>query len=101
MTREGWTVDRIHHALPHSALRQQLLQDVNLTPIDELPAVLERWAAAAVTLMEMGPRIQVVREAGRLPEGLVVEDRTGEVLRDAGRRPACQEQRDGRGRGAA
>ncbi|RAS21576.1 hypothetical protein BCL80_1301, partial [Streptomyces avidinii] len=28
MAHEDWTVDRLHVALPHSASRQQLLQDV-------------------------------------------------------------------------
>ncbi|MER8269649.1 hypothetical protein ABT007_36315 [Streptomyces griseus] len=48
MAHEDWTVDRLHVALPHSASRQQLLQDVNLTPLEDLPAVLDGWAAAAM-----------------------------------------------------
>ncbi|MGI5484968.1 hypothetical protein [Streptomyces lavendofoliae] len=72
MAREEWTVDRLHHALPHSALRQQLLADVNLTPIDELPAVLARWAAAAEALEAAAPRIEAARadlRPGRGPHG--------------------------------
>ncbi|XMN04809.1 hypothetical protein ACK8N7_01520 [Streptomyces griseobrunneus] len=50
MAHEGWTVDRPHVTLPHSASRQQLLQDVNFTPIENLPVVLEGWARAAEQL---------------------------------------------------
>ncbi|MFI8967013.1 hypothetical protein ACIGO8_33445 [Streptomyces sp. NPDC053493] len=48
--RDTWTVDRLRHVLPHSVSRQQLLADMNLTPIDELPAVLDRCAATTETL---------------------------------------------------
>ncbi|MFE1230608.1 hypothetical protein [Streptomyces sp. NPDC058745] len=96
--RDIWTVDRLHHALPHSASRQQLLADVNLTPIDELPAVLDRWAAAAEALQAAAHRIESARitrkVAHRLPEDVTVEDHTADVLRDAG-------PRDQRGQGAA
>ncbi|MFF8387746.1 hypothetical protein ACF053_29470 [Streptomyces kanasensis] len=96
--RETWTVDRLHHALPHSALRQQLLQDVNLTPLDQLPAVLERWAAAAEQLQAAERRIESARSwaarGGSLPDGLAGEDRTADLLRDA-------DPRDEHGRGAA
>ncbi|MFG3343431.1 hypothetical protein ACGF1Z_00010 [Streptomyces sp. NPDC048018] len=96
--RDTWTVDRLHHALPHSASRQQLLADVNLTPIDELPAVLDRWAQAAETLQAMAHRIETARVTekayGRLSESVSAEDRTADVLRDAG-------PRDQRGQGAA
>ncbi|GAA3935256.1 hypothetical protein GCM10022244_49640 [Streptomyces gulbargensis] len=95
--RQTWTVDRLHHVLPHSASRQQLLADVNLTPIEELPAVLERWAAVAESLDAAAGRIETARVSakvtGELPLDLAADDRTGEVLRDAGTR-------DARGRGA-
>ncbi|MFB7867323.1 hypothetical protein [Streptomyces sp. NPDC056069] len=96
--RDTWTVDRLHHALPHSASRQQLLADVNLTPIDELPAVLDRWAAAAETLQAAASVIEIARAnakaIGPLPDAVTAEDRTADVLRDAG-------PRDQRGQGAA
>ncbi|MEU8764270.1 hypothetical protein [Streptomyces sp. NPDC048659] len=96
--RDTWTVDRLHHALPHSASRQQLLADVNLTPIDELPAVLDRWAKAAEALRSASGLIETARTTekttGLLPECMTVEDHTADVLRDAG-------PRQDRGQGAA
>ncbi|MGW1468462.1 hypothetical protein ACWCPT_29470 [Streptomyces sp. NPDC002308] len=92
MGHEDWTVDRLHVALPHSASRQQLIQDVNLTPLERLPAVLDGWASAAETLEEARDRIAAVRiamsAAGRLPEGLETRDVTADILRDAGPRHA-------------
>ncbi|MDV5143091.1 hypothetical protein R1T08_01830 [Streptomyces sp. SBC-4] len=96
-TRETWTVDRLHHALPHSASRQQLLADVNLTPIDELSVVLARWAKAAEELEAATGRIAAARarHSGSSAEDVAV-DRTADVRRDAGHRT------DGKsGRGAA
>ncbi|MFF0430337.1 hypothetical protein ACFYUJ_38995 [Streptomyces sp. NPDC004520] len=96
-TRETWTVDRLHHTLAHSAARQQLLADVNLTPIDALPAVLDRWAAAAETLRAASGRIAAARAqhtAGLAAEASV--DHTADVLRDAGHRGERES-----GRGAA
>lgn len=98
MTREDWTVDRIHHALPHSASRQQLLRDVHLTPIEELPAVLERWATAAEQITAAADRIESCRVihkvTGLLPEHSTTDDRTTDIVRDAG-------PREDRQRGAA
>ncbi|MEV5687743.1 hypothetical protein AB0L68_31875 [Streptomyces sp. NPDC052164] len=90
MGHEDWTVDRLHVALPHSASRQQLLQDVNLTPIDSLPAVLDGWASAAEDLERARPMIEAVRVSmkvrGVLPEGAEARDMTADILRDAGPR---------------
>ncbi|MFD4320473.1 hypothetical protein [Streptomyces sp. NPDC058548] len=82
--RETWTVDRLHHALPHSASRQQLLADVHMTPVAELPAVLDRWAAAAETLQAAAGRIAAARAQQTGPVGETVIDHTADVLRDAG-----------------
>ncbi|MDP5315567.1 hypothetical protein [Streptomyces poriferorum] len=102
MAHEDWTVDRLHVALPHSASRQQLLQDVNLTPIEDLPAVLDGWASAAEQLESARPRIEAARAhmktRGVLPDDLETRDVTADVLRDAEPR---QGNRDNRGRGAA
>lgn len=102
MAKEDWTVDRLHVALPHSASRQQLLQDVNLTPIEDLPDVLEGWAAAAEQLEAARPLIEDARArtAARaaLPAELETRDVTADVMRDAGPR---QERRSERGQGAA
>ena len=86
--RDTWTVDRLHHALPHSASRQQLLADVNLTPIDELPAVLDRWAGAAETLKAAASRIAAARAqaAAGQPFSHATSDRTVDVQHDAGHR---------------
>ncbi|MFF9070495.1 hypothetical protein ACF09E_34635 [Streptomyces sp. NPDC014891] len=92
--RETWTVDGLHHALPNSASRQQLLADVHLTPVAELPAVLDRWAAAAETLQAASGRIAAARE--QAGSGEAAEDRTADVVRDAGHRGDRES-----GRGAA
>ncbi|MEU9856280.1 hypothetical protein [Streptomyces sp. NPDC047974] len=87
--RDTWTVDRLHHALPHSASRQQLLADVNLTPLDRLPAVLDRWARAAETLQAAAGRIAAARAhaaAGRPHDDATAADRTADVRHDAGHR---------------
>ncbi|MER8002938.1 hypothetical protein [Streptomyces sp. NPDC095613] len=107
MAHEQWTVDRLHHALPHSALRQQLLHDVNLTPIEDLPAVLDRWARAVEQLEDAAPGIEAARIAAKvghiLPSHLTapgagVTDRTSDILADADVRN--RRSRD-RGQGAA
>ncbi|MFG2432565.1 hypothetical protein [Streptomyces sp. NPDC048590] len=73
MAHEDWTVDRLHVALPHSVSRQQLLQDVNLTPIEDLPAVLGGWASAAEQLQSARPRIEAARTHMKL-RGVLPED---------------------------
>ncbi|MFD3881190.1 hypothetical protein [Streptomyces microflavus] len=102
MAKEDWTVDRLHVALPHSASRQQLLQDVNLTPIEDLPDVLDSWAAAAEQLEAARPLIEEARARtaarGALPAELETRDVTADVMRDVGPRP---ERRGERGQGAA
>ncbi|WP_405434825.1 hypothetical protein [Streptomyces anulatus] len=102
MAHEDWTVDRLHVALPHSASRQQLLQDVNLTPIENLPAVLDGWAAAAERLESARPLIEAARAhmkvRGVLPAELEARDVTAEILDDAEPR---RERRNDRGQGAA
>jgi len=87
--RDAWTVDRLHHALPHSASRQQLLADVNLTPLDELPAVLDRWTKAAETLQAAAGRIAAARAqaaTGQPYDDATTADRTADVQHDAGHR---------------
>ncbi|WP_030756646.1 hypothetical protein [Streptomyces sp. NRRL F-5135] len=102
MGHEAWTVDRLHHALPHSALRQQLLHDVNLTPIEALPAALDRWTRVVEQLENEAPGIEAARTAAKvghlLPSHLTapgagVTDRTSDILHDAAARR--------RGQGAA
>ncbi|QDN54015.1 hypothetical protein [Streptomyces sp. S1D4-20] len=92
---EKWTVDRLHVALPHSTLRQQLVTDVNMTGLEELPRRLEGWAGAAETLEAARPRIEAarayVKEHGVLPpEYDDAPDMTDTVIDDAqGRRGAA------------
>ncbi|ALC31629.1 hypothetical protein ABE83_00335 [Streptomyces sp. CFMR 7] len=97
---EGWTVGRLHVALPRSAPRQQLLQDANLTPIEDLPAALDGWASAAEQFEAARPRIEAARARmktyGVLPDGLEARDVTADVLRDTEPR---QGNREDRGRG--
>jgi hypothetical protein len=94
-SHEEWTVDRLHVALPHSALRQKLLADVNLTPLEGLPARLAGWASAAETLEAARPRIEAarayVKEHGTVPpEYETAPDMTDTVVDDAqGRRGAA------------
>ncbi|MEV6357933.1 hypothetical protein [Streptomyces hydrogenans] len=90
-------MNRLHHALPHSASRKQLLADVNLTPLDELPAVLGRWARAAETLQAAEGRIAAARaQAATGTTREDAEDRTADIQHDAGHRGDRQP-----GRGAA
>ncbi|MER6432090.1 hypothetical protein ABT272_30850 [Streptomyces sp900105245] len=94
-SQDKWTVDGIHHALPHSRLRQQLLSDVNLTPIDDLPARLQGWTDAVRTLEAARPGIEAVRayvkKHGQLPPDLQdAPDMTDAIVDDArGRRGAA------------
>ncbi|MFF6903535.1 hypothetical protein [Streptomyces hydrogenans] len=96
--RDAWTVDRLHHALPHSASRQQLLADVNLTPLAELPAVLDRWTKAAETLQAADGRIAAARAQAATGKPLedAGADHTADIQHDAGHRGDRQP-----GRGAA
>ncbi|WP_239009018.1 hypothetical protein [Streptomyces sp. CFMR 7] len=91
---------RLHVALPRSAPRQQLLQDANLTPIEDLPAALDGWASAAEQFEAARPRIEAARARmktyGVLPDGLEARDVTADVLRDTEPR---QGNREDRGRG--
>nr|WP_260611414.1 hypothetical protein [Streptomyces sp. WAC04770] len=91
---------RLHVALLRSASRQQLLRDVNLTAVGDLPAVLDGWAWAAGQLEAARPRIEAARArmktCGVLPEGLEARDVTADVLRDTEPR---QGNREDRGRG--
>ncbi|WP_338704351.1 hypothetical protein V2W30_41265 (plasmid) [Streptomyces sp. Q6] len=86
-----WNVDRLHVALPHSANRAQLVQDVNTTPVDELPHVLGGWARAVEQLQAARPQIEAARahfkEHGELPPQYAdAADLTGDIARDAGHR---------------
>lgn len=87
MAAEKWTVDGLHVALPHSANRQQLLQDVNLTSLDKLPETLASWAGAAENLEAARPRIEEARRLykkhGRLPDEDSLADMTEAVADDA------------------
>ncbi len=90
MPSEPWTIDSIAHALPHPVTRQKFLAEINLAPVDQLPALLQRWIRVAQEWADAGPRIQALRDHykqhGTLPadyEAALV-DVTDELQKQAG-----------------
>ncbi|MFE7547502.1 hypothetical protein [Streptomyces gardneri] len=70
---------------------------MNLTPIDELSTVLDRWVTAAEALQVAAPRIAAVRaQHTTSASAATAVDHTADVLRDAGHRADREP-----GRGAA
>ncbi|GAA3384433.1 hypothetical protein [Streptomyces racemochromogenes] len=62
MSDTPWTIDSIAHALPHPVIRQKFLGEVNLAPVDQLQAVIDKWVRF-VTEWEAGrPRIEELRD---------------------------------------
>jgi len=55
-------VDRIAHALPHPDARHEFLRLVHLTPIDDLPVLLERYVEAAEKLVAGLPRARALAD---------------------------------------
>ncbi|MFD8142461.1 hypothetical protein [Streptomyces sp. NPDC059708] len=43
MSETPWSIDSIAHALPHPVTRQKFLTEVNLAPVDQLQAVIDKW----------------------------------------------------------
>ncbi|MGW3930380.1 hypothetical protein ACWECC_20095 [Streptomyces microflavus] len=43
MGNEDWTPDSIAHALPDAGMRQEFWRQFNLTPLDRLKALGEKW----------------------------------------------------------
>jgi len=55
-------VDRIAHALPHPEARHEFLRLVHLTPIDDLPVLLERYVEVAEELIAGLPRARALAD---------------------------------------
>lgn len=71
MSETPWTIDSIGHAIPHPVTRQKFLTEINLAPVDQLEAVIDKWVRF-VTEWEAGrPRLEELRtyytEHGHLP----------------------------------
>lgn len=71
MSGGEWTIDGIAHALSVPEQRMRFLRDINLTPLTELPAVLDRWVRHVTALEAARPGIEALRarfqETGQLP----------------------------------
>ncbi|QKV98318.1 hypothetical protein HUT19_42135 (plasmid) [Streptomyces sp. NA02950] len=71
MSGGEWTIDGIAHALSVPEQRMKFLRDINMTPLTELPAVLDRWVRHVTALEAARPRIEALRgqfqETGQLP----------------------------------
>lgn len=72
MSGQPHTIDSIAHALPHPEQRATFMRDVSFTPVDQLPARLERWIkfiddieSGRVKAREVGAYFA---EHGRLPD---------------------------------
>ncbi|MGW0538731.1 hypothetical protein [Streptomyces sp. NPDC003032] len=62
MSGHDWSIDTIVHALPSPDMRQQCLREVHLAPVDELPAVVDKWQAVASRWAEVeAPNIETAR----------------------------------------
>ncbi|MDJ0465046.1 hypothetical protein [Streptomyces sp. H27-C3] len=71
MSSREWTIDGIAHALGVPEQRMKFLRDINLTPLADLPAVLDRWVRHVTALEAAKPGIEALRaqfrERGSLP----------------------------------
>jgi hypothetical protein len=77
---DPWTVDRIAHALPHPDARHEFLRLVHLTPIGDLPDLLDRYAQAAESLLAGLPHARALAAqtaaTGKDPEFDEVDEET-------------------------
>ncbi|MBA2944324.1 hypothetical protein [Streptomyces himalayensis] len=68
---EPWTIARIAEAIPAPATRMRFLSEVNLAPVDDLPAVVAKWQKVAEELAAGYERAVQVRDHierhGQLP----------------------------------
>jgi hypothetical protein len=71
MSGGEWTIDGIAHALTVPEQRMKFLRAINMTPLTELPAVLERWVRHVTALEAARPGVEALRaqfqETGGLP----------------------------------
>lgn len=69
-----WTPDSIAHALPDAGMRQEFWRQFNLTPLDGLKALGEKWVKAIQELeagVERGRTVRAHQQqhGGQLPTG--------------------------------
>ncbi|CAM5412078.1 hypothetical protein GCM10010329_77120 [Streptomyces spiroverticillatus] len=99
MSSQEWTIDGIAHALGVPDQRMQFLRDINLTPLPDLPAVLDRWVRHVSALEAAKPAIESLRAAAavgeELPAALQHDDDSAGVLE--GWRDQARAARQGRG----
>lgn len=91
MSETPWTIDSIAHALPHPVTRQKFLSEINLAPVDQLQAVIDKWVAFIDRWEASRAHAERLRdyytEHGHLPpeyEATLI-DVTDQVLADAER----------------
>ncbi|MCX4827039.1 hypothetical protein OG883_46230 [Streptomyces sp. NBC_01142] len=86
MGNADWTPDSIAHALPDAGMRQEFWRQFNLTPLDGLKALGEKWVKAIEDLegaVERGRAVRAFQQqnGGELPAeysdvtDLIVESR--------------------------
>lgn len=86
MGSDDWTPDSIAHALPDAGMRQEFWRQFNLTPLDGLKALGEKWVKVITDLegaVERGRALHAYQQqhGGQLPEeytdvtDLIVESR--------------------------
>ncbi|MFD3516250.1 hypothetical protein [Streptomyces sp. NPDC058657] len=99
MSSQEWTIDGIAHALGVPEQRMQFLRDINLTPLPDLPTVIDRWVRHVSALEAAKPAIDTLRAqaaAGEdLPPALQHDDASADVL--AGWRAQAREALQRRG----
>ncbi|MCQ1582427.1 hypothetical protein [Streptomyces parvus] len=72
MGSDDWTPDSIAHALPDAGMRQEFWRQFNLTPLDGLKALGEKWVKAIEDLegaVERGREVRAFQQqnGGQLP----------------------------------
>lgn len=70
-----WSIDRIIHALPSPAMRQQAMREIHLAALGRLEEVVAKWQAEAERwVTQEAPRIEEARAhiaaTGHLPDDL-------------------------------
>lgn len=89
------TIDGIAYRLASTHLRQEFLRRANTTPVDELPALFEKWEGIAEQDEADRPRIEAIRDYfkanGHLPPEVeaTLIDVTDEITALAGHRGAA------------
>ncbi|WP_435058462.1 hypothetical protein [Streptomyces sp. bgisy060] len=98
MSSGEWTIDGIAHALGVPEQRMRFLRDINLTPLADLPTVLDRWVRHVTALEAAKPGIDALRARVAAGEALPAEMEHSEESAAAFERLRAQSQQS---RGAA